>query len=158
MIRISTANITSAILKIVTPKPAGGGGGVCITQAYPSSLIASLSASGEKSGFHIDRSSRGQLFWVSNSQSAVYHLAACFRPKTDDREAWRSMANVRLYGDVALLSILATCTCCCFFCEQFRKTRNRIPGNDVGKRLHFNVLVVESGLGSSQVMMPEMPK
>ncbi len=70
----------------------------------------------------------------------------------------RSMENYRFHGDVTLLRIFATCGCRCFLCEQFRKTRIRVLGNDVGKGLHFNVLVVESGLGSSQVMMPEMPK
>ena len=41
--------------------------------------------------------------------------------------------------------------------EQLRKTRVRVLGNDVGKGLHFNVAVVEFGLGSPQMILPESP-
>ncbi len=42
--------------------------------------------------------------------------------------------------------------------EQLRKTRIRIRGNSVGKGLHFDVLVVELGLRSAQMILPESPK
>jgi len=42
--------------------------------------------------------------------------------------------------------------------EQLRETRLRILGNGIGKGLHFDVLVVEMGLGPEHMILPESPK
>jgi len=81
-------------------------------------------------------------------ESIVAHQNDCYRQSENDR----------LHDDVTSLCNFATCGCCCFLRKQLRKTRIRVLGNGVGKGLHFNVLVVEMGLGSLQMMLPEMPK
>ena len=81
-------------------------------------------------------------------ESDVAHQNDCYRQSESDR----------LHDDVTSLRNFATRGCRCFLREQLRKTRVRVLGNGVGKGLHFNVLVVELGLGSSQMMMPEVPK
>ena len=42
--------------------------------------------------------------------------------------------------------------------EQLRETRIRVLGNCIGKGLHFNMLVIELGLRSYQMIMSESPK
>ena len=76
----------------------------------------------------------------------------------DQSDRFGPSEHDRFDDDVALLRVFAACSCVCFLCEQVRKTRIWILGNGVGKGLHFNVLVVEAGLGSSQMILPESPK
>ncbi len=64
----------------------------------------------------------------------------------------------RFDDDLTWLRIFAFCGCRSFLREQLRKTRIWILGNGVGKGLQFNVLVVEPGLGSAQMILPESPK
>ena len=81
-------------------------------------------------------------------ESVVTHQNDCYRQSESDR----------LHDNVTSLCNFATCGSRCFLRTQLRKTRIRVLGNDVSKGLHFNVLVVELGLGSSQMIVPEVPK
>ena len=46
----------------------------------------------------------------------------------------------------------------CNLAEQLREIRFRIPENGISEGLHFDVLVVESGLRSAYMVLSESPK
>ncbi len=46
----------------------------------------------------------------------------------------------------------------CRLAEQLREIRFRIPENGISEGLHFDVLVVESGLRSAYMVLSESPK
>ena len=84
-------------------------------------------------------------------ESVVAHQNDCYRQSESDR----------LDDNVTSLCNFATCGCRCFLREQLRKTRVRVLGNDVGKGLHFNVLVVElfaeKTTASTRALMAGLP-